>query len=132
MPGNPQLLLEIAEIYRIRNQPQRALSTLLHLADIYPPGEEPPQVLHRIGLAYIALNRYDDAVESLYAASVRGPPSAPILCSLGEAELMAGKPVEAEAKVRQALSIDPRHEGSRMLMSRLETARRPGYPSRRQ
>lgn len=130
-PDDRQLLLEVAELYRQRNQPQRALSTLQHLADCYPPGEEPQRVLYLSGLAYSALGRYDDAVESLYAASVRSDPTAPILCSLAEAEYRAGRTDAAAANLRQALAIDGQYGPSLALAQRLyatSQARQPDDP----
>jgi tetratricopeptide (TPR) repeat protein len=126
-PDDRGLLLEVAELYRVRGQPQRALAMLQHLADTYPPGEEPQQTLYLMGLAYAALERYDDAIESLYAASARSKPTAEILYALAESESRAGQPSAAESNVRQALAIDPGHEPSRALYTRLEQARRPTH-----
>ena len=70
-PNDRAILREIAELHRQLNQPERALQTLQTLADTYPPGEEPGQVLYLMGLAYVALGRYDDGVESLSAAVTR-------------------------------------------------------------
>jgi len=53
-PGDRQILLEVAELYRQLSWPQRALATLHSLADTYSPGEEPQQVLYLMGLAYTA------------------------------------------------------------------------------
>ncbi len=69
-PDNRQVLLEIAELYRELNQPQRALATLHSLADTYSPGEEPQEVLHLMGLAYAALGRHEDAVATRVAAGL--------------------------------------------------------------
>jgi len=118
-PDDRELLLELAELYRTRRQPQRALATLHYLAELYPPGEEPRRVLHRTGLAYGALGRHRDACEALYAASIHGPPDAEILCHLAQAELSRGDREVAVANLREALAIDPQHQASRTLMSRL-------------
>ena len=67
-PKDRAILLEVAELYRQQNQPERSLQTLQCLADTYSPGEEPGQVHHLLGQAYVALGRYDDAVESLSLA----------------------------------------------------------------
>jgi tetratricopeptide (TPR) repeat protein len=130
-PEDRQILLEMAELYRQLNWPQRALATLHSLADTYSPGEEPQQVLRLMGLAYTALGRYEDAVESLSAAAVRGDPTPEILYRLAEAELLAGHPAEAEAAAQRALAVEPQHPPSRRLLDRLQLARQPREPPRR-
>lgn len=128
---NPQILLEIAELHRQLNQPQRALAVLQSLADAYSPGEEPQQVLYLTGLACAALGRYEDAVESLSAAVLREDPTAEILYRLAEAEWRAGRAVEAAAAARDALRLQPQHQPSRELLGRIETAQRSQAPPRR-
>ena len=108
-PKDRAILLEVAELYRQENQPERALQTLQTLAETYSPGEEPGQVQDLLGQAYVALGRYDDAVESLSLAVARGKPTPEMLCHLGEAQLLAGNPTEAAAAARQALAIQPQH-----------------------
>ena len=70
-PNDRAILGEVAELHRQLNQPERALQTLQTLAETYSPGEEPGQVLYLMGLAYVALGRYDDGVDSLSAALAR-------------------------------------------------------------
>ncbi len=119
-PNDPDLLLELAEVYRRRNQPLRALTTLHHLRSSYPPGEEPRRVLYLTGLAQLAAGHGEKAVESLYAASRRGPPTAEILCRLGQAEQLAGRAGAAAANVQQALALDPNHAPSLRLAQELQ------------
>lgn len=130
MPDDKQVLHDVAELYRQRNQPQRALIALAHLAEVYPPGEEPAEVLYLTGLAYAALGRHDDAVESYYAASVRGQPTAELMYRLAEAEQRAGRPAAARANVQQALAIDPQHFPSRALYEQLQVAAQPATMTR--
>ncbi len=130
-PADQQILLEVAELYRQLNRPQRALATLHSLADTYSPGEEPQQVLRLMGLSYTALGRYEDALESLSAAAVREDPTPEIFYRLAEAELLAGHPAEAEAAARHALALHPHHQPSRQLLDRLQLARQPQAPPRR-
>jgi len=122
-PDDRVILLEIAELYRELNQPERAIQTLQTLTDTYTPGEEPRQALYLSGMAYMALNRYGEAIDSFSAASLAGPPNADILCRLGEALWMSGKSAEAEAAAEQALACAPGHQPSRDLLGRIETAR---------
>jgi tetratricopeptide (TPR) repeat protein len=129
-PDDASILLTIAELQREAAQPQRALVTLLALADLYPPGEEPQEVLYLTGLALTAMGRHADAAESLYAASLRGQPTAEILYRLAEAELLSGRTEAAEANARQALALNPQHVSCNQLMERLSQARQPRTAAR--
>lgn len=129
-PDDASILLTIAELQREASQPQRALVTLLALADLYPPGEEPQEVLYLTGLALTAMGRHADAAESLYAASLRGQPTAEILYQLAEAELLSGRTEAAEANARQALALNPQHVSCNQLMERLSQARQPRTAAR--
>jgi len=124
-PDDRDILFAIAELYRRLNEPQRALATLHSLADTFPRGEEPQEVLYLEGLAYAALGRDSDAVDSLSLAASRGQPRTAILYNLAEAELRAGRTQEAEFHARQALQLQPEHRPSVALLHRLDMARRP-------
>jgi tetratricopeptide (TPR) repeat protein len=127
-PGNRAVQLEVAELYRQLNEPQRALVTLQNLMDSYPPGQEPQEVYRLEGLAYMALGRFNEAVESFTAANLRGGPNPEILCRLGEAELLAGRPSQAAAAAREALALDPGHQPSQELLGRVDVAFRNEGP----
>ncbi len=129
-PDDRDVLLAVAELYRLRNQPRRALSTLHHLADVYLPGEEPGRVLYLQGLAYAALGRYDEAVDSYRLASRRGETTVDLFYHLADAQHRAGRPAAADQAVRQALACDPHHEPSRAFLRRLELARHPAGTAR--
>lgn len=124
-PNDRTILLEIAELHRQMNQPDLSLQTLQNLTDTYSPGEEPGQVLFLTGLAYVALGRYDDGVESFSAAVARGSPTPELFYRLGETQLLAGHPMDAADAARRALALEPRHEPSRALLERVEVALRP-------
>jgi tetratricopeptide (TPR) repeat protein len=124
-PGDREVLSRIAELYHRGNHPDRELATLQSLANTYSPGEEPQQVLYRLGAALVALGRYEDGIENLSIAMTRGEPTVEMLCSLSEAELLAGNPARAESAAREALTMQPDHGPSRQILQRLEMARRP-------
>ena len=123
-PNDREILLAVAELYRKLDQPRRALQTLQGLAETYSPGEEPGEVLYLTGLAYLAVGRYDDGAASLAAAVTRGQPTPKMYCRLGEAQLLAGRPVEAVAAARQALAMQPNYQPGAELLQRIEVARR--------
>jgi tetratricopeptide (TPR) repeat protein len=132
LPYDRHVLLETAELYRQMNQPQRALETLQNLADTYnTPAEEPPQVLYLMGLAYVALHRYDDGVESFAAVANRQRPTPETLYRLAQAQWLAGHPTEAVATARQVLTLDPRYQPARELLDRIDLAARSPSPLRR-
>lgn len=124
-PHDRKILLEVAETYRITNQPDRALQALQTLADNYGPGEEPQQVLYLTGIAYMALGRNENAVESLRAAVGRDKPNSDLYCRLAEAELLAGHSREATAVAQQALAMQPQHGPSLELLQRIQVAQQP-------
>jgi tetratricopeptide (TPR) repeat protein len=121
-PTDRQIPLEMSTLYVELNQPQRALATLQALADSYVPGEEPQKVLYEQGVAYLALERYDDAVQVLSAAAVRGEATPEVLCQLAQAQWAAGRSGDAAASARQALALDPQHQPSRRLLEKAQLA----------
>jgi tetratricopeptide (TPR) repeat protein len=124
-PQDRKTMFEVAELYRELNQPDRALQTLQTLAENYIPGEEPQNVLYLTGAAYLALGRYDDAVEKMKLAVERGNPNSDLLCRLAEAEHLAGRSREAAATAAQALALQPRHQPSLDLLQRIDVAQQP-------
>lgn len=122
-PGDREILMQVAELYRKMDQPLRALQTLQGLAETYSPGEEPADVLYLTGLAQLAVGRNDDAVESLTAAVTSERPTPEMFCRLGEAQLAVGRPAEAEAAARRALELQPGYLPGVKLMQNIEVAR---------
>ena len=118
-PESPDVLLDIAALYRQRGQHTRCLTTLHHLLDTYPEGEEPRLALQLEGLTLADLGRPQQAVESLTAANLRGPPNAETLYHLAEVLVAADRPGEATVAAQQALAADASHEPSRQLLARL-------------
>ncbi len=119
-PHDTGALLEVAQIQHEQGHPQRSLSTLHYLLDIYPPGEEPQQVLWLEGLAYDSLGRHQEAVESLHAASQRGEPRAELLFHLAQAEQASGQRDAATATLQRAIALDAGHEPSRVMLAQLQ------------
>jgi len=125
-PHTTKVLLEVAEIQFSLNRPQRSLTVLHHLLDVYAPGEEPQGVLWLEGLVYGALERPHDAVESLYAASLRGQPKAELFYHLAAAQNSAAQPAAATSSLHQALALDAGHHASQALLAQLQGPLSPG------
>jgi tetratricopeptide (TPR) repeat protein len=122
-PDNPDVLMDVAAMYRQRGQHDRCLATLHHLFDTYPPGQESQMALWMQGLTLADLGRPEQAVESLLAASRIGPPNPDLLYGLAQAQLAAGLPAAATASAQQALATNAKHEPSRQLLEQM--ARNP-------
>ena len=119
-PHQTDVLLQIAEVQYELGRPQRCLSTLHRLLDIYPPGQEPQQALWLEGLAYGAMDRHEDSITSLVAASQRGSAPADLLFQLATAEQAAGHNASAANTVRRVLAIDASHEPGKLLLAQLQ------------
>jgi len=126
-PEDKAILLQIAKLYRQLNEPHRALQTLQTLADNYPPGQEPAEVLELTGEAQLALGRAEEAAQTLAAALSRGKASAELWCRMAEALWLCGLGPEAFSAAQQALAIQPDHPAAKALLQRLEIARQ-GQP----
>jgi tetratricopeptide (TPR) repeat protein len=72
-PADQKLLLELAELHRRMNRPERALATLGSLRETYPAGEEPPQLLVLEADAFAALQRWPQAVRARTQLAQRMP-----------------------------------------------------------
>lgn len=125
-PHQTDILLQVAEVQYELGRPQRSLSTLHRLLDVYPPGDEPQQALWLEGLAYGAMDRHQDAVESLVAASQRAQPPANLLYELARAEHSVGQTASAANSARRALALDNQHVPSKNLLTRLQGISAPG------
>ncbi|HEX4149853.1 MAG TPA: tetratricopeptide repeat protein, partial [Pirellulales bacterium] len=121
-PESRDVLLALAETYRVMNDPQRALLKLQNLADTYQTGDEPQNVLYLQGMALSALGRHADAASMLLVARERGPASPELLYHLAEAELQMGQFAAARQSVEQALAIDPQHQPARTMLERMNVA----------
>ncbi len=115
----PHVQLAVADIYRSAGRPARALATLRTLADEYPPGETPQQVLLLQGLALKELHRYEASAKLLADAARQGEPSSELLLHLAETQWMASDPVNARLTVQAALSRPPTSENDQAVTADL-------------
>jgi tetratricopeptide (TPR) repeat protein len=130
-PDNSEVMMNIATIYRQRGQASRCLTTLNHLLDTCPTGEEPQAALAMQGVTLLEMNRPQQAVEALIAATRRGPDSAELFFQLARAQTAAGRMDEAAAAARRALSVDASHQPSRQLLAQLAAHDVPAELQRR-
>lgn len=89
-------LLAIAEIYRAQGRPRRALATLDELAQRFPQGEEPLELLYLSGLAMKAVGRHHDSIHQLTTAHSRGLATPELHYHLAEAYLQINDRANAE------------------------------------
>jgi tetratricopeptide (TPR) repeat protein len=111
----PEVQLALAEIYSAQGRPLRALATTQCLADSYPPGGAPTELLVHQGLALRQLGRHQDAARTLAQAALRGNPSVDLLYELARTQIMAGDAAAARLAVSAALALDPDHAGCQAL-----------------
>ncbi len=117
-PHYPEAQIAVAEIYNSSARPQRALATLQSLADQYPPGSVPPNVLYRQGLVHKQLGRNQDAADCL-AAAAQIQPSPDLLVELAHARLLVGDLGSATAANNGALQLEPRHAAALEMRAEL-------------
>jgi tetratricopeptide (TPR) repeat protein len=121
----PRAQLAAADIYGRQKRHARALATLRTLADGYPSGETPPQVLMLQGLALKELGRYEAAAEMLAsAAKQQAPPSTEILAYLAETQWLAGDAANARLTLQTALSRSSQEQVAEPLTAQLLTLQR--------
>lgn len=128
-PDDRQVLFEMADVYRQIGEAQRGLETLQSLAETYSPGEEPPQVLDMLGVAYVTLGRDDDAMDR-FTVAAHGAPKPEILCRLAQAQLAAGRTGDAGISLQRAITLDPQCMLAHQMLGQVDVARRAG-PLRR-
>ena len=128
LPGDRQLLMESAELYRAMGRPGTALATLGALHETYADGEEPARVAYLEGLALAALGRHADAVDAYLVALDRQTPTANLLALLAEAQLQAGQTDRAAQSAEQALLLEPNHSVASTVWQQIEGQRLAGLP----
>jgi tetratricopeptide (TPR) repeat protein len=115
----PLVQMSVAQIYARQNRPQRALATLGTLAEQFPPGEVPVEVLAMQGMSLKQLGRPNDAVEMLAHAAALAAPSPELLFQLAEAQHLSGDASAAAASLDRALAQDPGHAAGLRLRGEL-------------
>jgi tetratricopeptide (TPR) repeat protein len=130
-PDNAELLLELAILYRERGEPTRCLTTLHHLHDTYPLGEEPQNALVLEGQTLMDLKRPHQAAEVFAMATQRAPANADLMFYLAQAESASGDYASATSAAQQSLALNSSHEASRKLIAELAAHQKTGEPQRK-
>ncbi len=123
-PRDRETLSLLAEAYRRRGEPQRALTVLHAWNNTYAPGEQPPKVDYLMGVTYKEIGCHEQALTCLTAAVSRSNPPPEWLYQLAEVRMLNGSPTGALDAARHALAINPNHQPSRELYNRLDQAQR--------
>lgn len=105
-PHYPEVQVAVAEIYEQSHRPQRALATLQSLADQFPPGSVPAEIMFRQGLVLRQLGRNHDAAECLAAAAQEGP-NPDVLRELAATHMELGDLPNATIALNSALQLNP-------------------------
>jgi tetratricopeptide (TPR) repeat protein len=122
-PQYPEVQMAISRVYFGEGRPQRALATLQALADSYPPGEEPPELMYWQGLACGALGRHDQAAQHLAQAEALGLQTADLFYNLAQAQHRTGDRAAAQRAIDRALEIEPSHRDALRLAESLRHTR---------
>jgi tetratricopeptide (TPR) repeat protein len=123
-PDDATIMQGMAQLYREIGRPHAALTLIASVCEQYAAGEQPQELADLHGQILFDLARYDEAAQIFSAAAARGPTSVDLLCRLGEARLLAGRPDAARDAAEAALALDPTHGPSVALWQRAELAPR--------
>lgn len=117
-PHYPEVQVAVADLYHHSNRPQRALATLQSLAEQFPPGSVPSDVLYREGLVLKQMGRHQEAADCL-AAAAQTTHSPDVLFELAHARFLAGDLSNASLAVNGVLQMDPANSAALQLRSEL-------------
>ncbi|MDR1384087.1 MAG: hypothetical protein LBJ67_09615 [Planctomycetaceae bacterium] len=120
-PKNAGLLSELATLQTANRQPERALATWHSVGRLYPPEQEPPQVVFGCGDAYMAMQQYPLACDQYEIAYRRWPENIDSYCRLAEAKLACGMIREAEFIAQRALELAPNNQECLAVRNHVES-----------
>ena len=119
-PNNPQLQLEIADLYRALDRPQRALATLDHLIDSQAGEVALPRAWLLKGQALADLGQRKEAQGYLQRASeLAADGDIELLLQLAESQVQSGELAEARLCLGRALQHDPQNPQALALQEEL-------------
>ena len=100
-PGNFVVKTTLAQLELLNGDPREAAALYEEIVE-YEGGIG---AVINLGLAYLLLERYEDAVAAFYRAAEKIPDSPIILLNLADAELLLGHEAEAMARYRRILEL---------------------------
>ncbi len=117
-PNNPTVQLEIAELYRELQRPQRALATLSGIVDSQPSACTSARAWLLRGQALADLGQSKEAQHCLKLASEHAQDSdSKLLVELARSQFDAGELAEARVCLGRVLQTDPHHPGALALQA---------------
>jgi len=132
----PRVQIAIADSYRKVGRPLRSLATLDRMVDIHPTIHDNGETQLVRGLALMDLDRRDEAVAALKAASEGIPiEQSDRQLELVSAQYQLGELVDARLSLGKLLQNSPELSEARMLQSQINTsfevlASKPSEPAR--
>ncbi len=126
-PRCGQTLLRIGRLHNQLGQPRRALATAQQANSVYPPGEEPQELLILHGEAQLALGQLSEAAGSLQLAAKQGPLTPEICYLLAETQLAAGQTQLAQRTLSQSLRVAPQDHRTLALLKRIQSSQRGAF-----
>ena len=119
LPGYWPSALAIGYVALNQGRIEEALQAYTLVASARP---DLPEALYGLGIALIASNMDDDALEALLRARELDPQSVPILCALTLCLLRFGKLEEAQAAVATAAELAPHNGDVAHCLSKVQQA----------
>lgn len=102
--------LEIVKTYQQMNQPLRALSAVEQLLEKHPADRQPEVAVLAKSSALMQLQQVSPAIEILETASRRQDASDDLFIELANAQLRAGRDVQAQETLVRAQQAFPQHD----------------------
>lgn len=103
----PELLMQVADVYRVQARPRRVLSTLQRLSDAHPPENCPTQLPYARALAYQALARHDEALPHFELARSAMGDHPDLLTQMAKTQWAVGHRVAARTTLQLASDLVP-------------------------
>jgi len=119
---DPVILSELASLQETLGMPDRALVTWQSVSRLYPPDQEPQQVVFGRGNAYMAMQLYHEANDQFVLANKRWPQNVETYCRLTEAKLACGQIQDAAQVAKLAIEIAPDNQDCLAVQKNVEIA----------
>lgn len=105
--NTPELLMQVADVYRVQARPRRVLSTLQRLSDAHPVENHPAQLPYARALAYQALARHDEALPHFELARSAMGDHPDLLTQMAKTQWAVGHRSAARSTLQRASDLVP-------------------------